>query len=85
MLKDQRYRPTGFIDAENSTGGLIPGGWRSIVADDRSALLGIQRAGSNNYRLDAKAIRDQFKDYFNGSVGSVSWQLNHVRSCGEIL
>ena len=79
------YVPIGFIDAEDSTVDLIPGSWKSIVAGDRSALQGIQRVGSNNYRLEAKAIRDQFKDYFNSSVGSVSWQVNHVRSCGEIL
>ena len=79
------YVPSGFIDAEDSTGNVIPGGWRSVVADDQSAMQNIQRAGSNNYSKDAKAIRESFKDFFNSSGGSVPWQYKHVRSCGETM
>ena len=78
------YAPTGCIDSEDGTGDLIPGSWRSEVAnDERPALRSLARAGSNNYTNYAKQIRDNFQAYFNSPAGSVSWQLNHVRSCGE--
>lgn len=48
------YAQTGLIDAEDSTGDLILGSWRSVVAGDKSALQQIHRAGSNNFKIDAK-------------------------------
>lgn len=80
------YAPTGFVDADNGTGEFVPGSWRSEVAnDERSAFQPLTRAGTNNYKKNAKAVRDDFLAYFNSPAGSVSWQLNHVRSCGETL
>ena len=27
-------------------------------------------------------VREKFKDYFNSDIGSVPWQLSHVRNTG---
>lgn len=70
------YVPSGFIDSENGSGGLIPG---------RSAIQTIPRARSNNYSLDARETRKEFKRFFNSPEGSVPWQVQHVRSCGKTL
>ena len=79
------YVPNGFIDAEDNSGNIIPGNWRSIVDRDQSALQPIRRTGSNNCRTEAKLVRETFKDYFNSTRGSVPWQLKHVTSLGKIL
>ena len=77
--------PSGFVDADDGTGDLILGSWRAVAANDRSAMQAIPRAGSNNYALDAGETRELFQEFFNSPEGSVPWQLQHVRSCGETL
>ncbi|XP_065068543.1 putative nuclease HARBI1 [Rhopilema esculentum] len=77
------YAPKGFVDAEDNSGNLIPGTWRSLVEKDQSALKPVKRAGSNNYTINAKLIRETFKNYFISEPGSVSWQLQNVTSCGK--
>ena len=47
------YVPMGFVDAEDETGCIIPGSWRSETLDDNSAIQHIGRTGSNNYKADA--------------------------------
>eukprot|EP00794_Sanderia_malayensis_P000867 gene867-161_t len=79
------YVPNGFIDAEDNSGTVIPGNWRSIVDNDQSALQPIPRTGSNNYKANAKLVRETYKDYFNSKSGSVPWQLKHINSCGKKL
>eukprot|EP00112_Aurelia_sp_Birch-Aquarium-sp1_P015468 Seg3426.4 transcript_id=Seg3426.4/GoldUCD/mRNA.D3Y31 product="Protein ANTAGONIST OF LIKE HETEROCHROMATIN PROTEIN 1" protein_id=Seg3426.4/GoldUCD/D3Y31 len=79
------YVPHGFIDAEDNSGNVIPGNWRSLVDKDQSALKPIPRTGSNNYKNNAKLVRETFKDYFNIKSGSVPRQLRHVTSCGKKL
>ena len=79
------YVPAGFVDTEDDSGTIVPGSWRSEVADDVSALQTVNRVGSNNYRKDAKETRNQFKLYFNSPSGSLPWQAKHVQSCGEKL
>ena len=81
------YVPKGFVDCEDCSGNIVPRNWRSIIADDGSALYDLNRVGSNNYTNDAKEIREQFKIYFNSPSSSVPWQLKHVtcRSCGETI
>ena len=77
------YVPSGFVDAEDETGCIIPGSWRSETSDDSSAIQHIGRAGSNNYKADAKETRENFMTYFNSPYRSVPWKLKHVRSTGE--
>eukprot|EP00795_Rhopilema_esculentum_P015921 gene15921-7255_t len=79
------YVPAGFVDAEDETGEIIPSSWRCKTSDETSALKNIGRAGSNNYKADAKAMRENFMTYFNSVSGSVSWQVKHVTSTGATL
>ena len=59
------------MDQAQSLGVL--GEWRHDLSN------GIQRLNrmSNNYTLQEKIIRDNFKDYFNRE-GFVSWQWERV-------
>eukprot|EP00794_Sanderia_malayensis_P002307 gene2307-2657_t len=79
------YVPNGFIVAEDNSGTVIPGNWRSIVDNDQSALQPIPRTGSNYYKANAKLVRETYKHYFNSKSGSVPWQLKHINSCGKKL
>ena len=62
----KRYCPIGFAK----------GDW----AEETIETVGFQAlscTGSQNYTRDAKKVRDDFRDYFDG-VGSVPWQWDLV-------
>ena len=66
------YTPTGSFDNENTLNGEITNGeWRSDAV-----MPGIQRP-PRGIAEDAKKIRHQYCEYFNG-VGSVPWQRSSV-------
>lgn len=68
------YTPTGSLDKENIADGVVtPGSWRV----DRWQLLPLERV-QRNPTDEAKAVRNQFMEYFN-EEGSVPWQQ---RMCG---
>lgn len=81
------YIPQGFVDSECHSGEIRPGDWRSSIelAGENNALQPIRRVGSNTYSQSAKETRELFKEYFNNSIGALTWQLDHVRSCGKQL
>ena len=79
------YIPEGFVDSTDNTGNFVPGSWRKVAGNDSSAIQSLKRTSSNNYKKDAKLIRGQFEMYFCSLPGSVPWQNEHVRSCGEKL
>ena len=83
LTDNANYTPKGFCDSKDGYGKIIDGDWRNIIENEGSAFQSISRIGSNNYGFDAKAVRNQFETYFNSPEGSVSWQLDHVRSCGK--
>ena len=83
LTDNAKYIPSGFVDSEDETGNIIPGDWRSIVHDDDSGLSDLRRITGNRYTFEAGKTRNDFKEYFNSSVGSVEWQLNYIRSCGQ--
>ena len=71
------YCPPDYIDLELN-GSVRQGGWRS-----ENASFGIQEItnlGSNNFSLEAKIVRDNFRDYFSSDAGSVPWQKDVVTS-----
>ena len=67
------YTPVGLADREED-GHLIPGRWRQESSADGFAPLAVPSTG-HNASLDAKLVRETFKDYFF-SEGSVDWQWN---------
>ena len=70
------YTPPGTFDVENiETGSVKHGDWRSQVEE---GMRSIGPTGSNNYKKDARIIRDEFCKYFN-TVGAVSWQERFVQ------
>jgi hypothetical protein len=50
-------------------GSFKLGGWRED--NENTGMLNITNLGSNNYSLEAKTVRDNFRDYFNSDAGSV--------------
>lgn len=75
--ENARYTPQGYVDSYSTTGELIPGDWR---LDDGAELNSFIHQGSNNTTTNAKVVRDRFCQYVNSNAGSVSWQLDYVRS-----
>lgn len=71
-LPENPYCPPNYIDLEFN-GAVRQGQWRSENAN-QVGIQDITNLGSNNYSLNAKAVRDSFRDYFNSSVGAVPWQ-----------
>ena len=52
---------------------------------ENQGLLPIGKTGSNNFTLEAKEIRDAYRDYFNSPSGSVPWQQDVVTSTTNIF
>ena len=79
------YCPNGFIDCENFDVSLKEGMWRDIVRGEGVAeLQEIRNVRGSRYQQSILAQREALKDYFmNENI--LSWQLEHVRSCGPIL
>lgn len=77
-----RYCPSGFVDSYNKD-GLVEGDWRAEVQD--GSAFDEMRLRSTNHTADAKEVRDHICDYVNSDTGAVSWQLDHVTSCGPRL
>lgn len=71
------YVPPHLVDVEDEvTGCITPGMWRNDPSS--SSWLTYNPNCSNNYSADAKAIREEFTEYFNNE-GAVHWQW---RQCG---
>eukprot|EP00794_Sanderia_malayensis_P006728 gene6728-7486_t len=100
QTENAMYCPTGFVDAEDSTGRLQPGEWRRVVASDGGSMQSISRARGCRYAKTALEMRgllrthglwlpnDCSENYESPAtqlleLGSVSWQLEYVRSTGE--
>lgn len=57
--------------------GLRFGDWRKEIGD-MHGLRPIQQLGSNNYKKDAKLIREHFRDFFCSMEGEVPWQWDII-------
>ena len=77
------YCPAGFIDSERATGDIIPGYWRRERANSgEDASQGMARVAAlrGQRRSDyALRMRDSLMEYVNSDLGSLSWQIDHVR------
>ena len=69
------YCPNNDIDQENGM-NIIDGAWRNEPATE--GLMDISKLGSMNYSKEAKAVREDFRDYFNSEESSVAWQWDMV-------
>ena len=70
------YCPTWYIDRDSRL-GITLGDWRKEQANS-AGLQQISQMGSNNYSRDAKEVRDDFRNYFCSTEGSLDWQLLRV-------
>ena len=70
------YCPTSYIDRDTRL-GITLGAWRKEQANS-AGLQQISQMGSNNYSRDAKEVRDDFRNYFCSTEGSLDWQLLRV-------
>ena len=75
------YSPNGFIDGEDSLGVIKSGDRRKIVSNDEGAFRSFQgQRGRSSY--EANAVCEAFMQYFLSPERQVSWQWDHIRSCG---
>lgn len=67
------YSPPGSLDSEDaSTGQIIPGSWRDLIAND-TGMIPFRPVPRNASRL-AQVMRDEFTNYFMSDEGSVPFQ-----------
>ena len=70
------YCPNTFVDHEGPNGPCL-GEWRQDI-QNMNGINSIQNVGAlRNYGMEAKWVREQFKDYFNNE-GTVDWQLDKI-------
>ena len=77
------YCPAGFIDSEDSSGGIKLGEWPSVVARNTNDLLRPRNIRGSRYSLKATEMMDALRSYTNSDVGSVPWQWEYIRRTGE--
>ena len=65
-----------MIDHENTdTHEFCEGSWRSVTAQGVQSLV---HSKSKNPTVHAKNIREQYRNYFNGT-GKVAWQNEAIQ------
>ena len=66
------HSPHGTFDTDTQVGGIILGSWRRVIQADTGMepLINKPRWTSE----DAKAIRNEFMEYFMSYVGRIPWQ-----------
>ena len=70
--------PVGLVDQETKSGEIIEGNWRNDEVSSGTWLsLSNDNYGNRSSNV-AKAIRDEFTDYFNMD-GAISWQWRCAR------
>ena len=81
LTYNAHYIPAGFVDAEDTTGNIVPGNWRSITSGDNGAMEAFSVGRANNRSsFEAIEVREKFKKYFTSKEGSLSWQVTYVNS-----
>ena len=75
------YTPAGFIDSEDKHGNFLPGEWRSHNenAFQCGSFKCISAARGSQTLVDTLEVRNRLKNYPYSNVGSVPWQIDHVR------
>ena len=69
------YRPASLEDHVDENRNLTEGEWRKDITGDTFYPLQTPRS-KQNAKISAKAIRDEFKDYFI-TEGALEWQWKH--------
>ena len=76
-LSAHRYCSASDVDIESRNGFITTGSWRQDTEND-SNLTSVSRLSSNFHSASASEMRQTYLEYFNSSVGQVSWQDNVV-------
>lgn len=72
LRESDAYCPTGLLDTESVTGEVLTGWWCQDLSFSAMGPLEIPTRGHNS-SVDAKHVRDVFKDYF-AHEGAAEWQ-----------
>lgn len=70
--KSKFYAPGGTFDTDEQEAA-----WRR-VGMPQSNLLGLDHGAAHNAGVNAKDVRDEFRDYFVSPEGEVPWQYTHI-------
>lgn len=72
-----QYSPTDLIDREEGTQHeVVPGNWRNDN-ETSSSWLPMVPQGNRGHSMEAKEMRDLYRDYFN-NAGQVEWQWRMI-------
>ena len=82
QTENSLYTPRGFMDVETGDGRIKPGEWRSQIGMQPGSLHQIKPAKGGRRKIEANELRENLKNFLNSEAGSVSWQLDYVRSVG---
>ena len=61
QTENSLYRPSGFVDSENSDGDIIEGHWRESIRNDPISLLKIPNVRGSRHTNDARDMREALK------------------------
>ena len=75
MSQSNSYCPPTYVDQDGPS-GVTDGEWRKS-SSEIGGMVSVSQLGSHNYSKNAKLVKDNFKDYFNGE-GAVDWQVELV-------
>jgi hypothetical protein len=84
QTENSLYTPKGFVDVILADGTIKEGEWRARVTSD-GGLQSIKPMKGGRRKVEATDLRENLKEYVNSEIGSVSWQIEYVRSVGKIL
>jgi hypothetical protein len=73
------YVPPAALDWEDPVTHEVHSGlWRNDNQAAGGTFSGLPHQGSNFSALDARQVRDEFRDYFVSIEGEVSWQYRYI-------
>ena len=74
-VNDPQYLPGGYADYMAANGTIQEGFWRA------GPMLNVNLAATQarHSTVEANTIRDKFVTYLSSPLGSVPWQIDHIR------
>lgn len=72
------YAPPGYLDEDIGSGGIRNGEWR-LEPVSATNFLPLNNAPENRpFTRNAKAVREEFEEYFISPSGELQWQYRHI-------
>lgn len=76
LKKKSNYLTSVLTDRYDDNGALIPGAWRSDIP--LAVENGTEEIPSSYISSEAKAVREEFQNYFMSAIGELPWQYKYI-------